>query len=116
MGLQILTNRDGDTAVFFNSTSMWAFGPVAQGDDAEIQLIVFQEWLPLRPELYADNDLERQWGKFKAEYYDAFMEWMGDETFSLDWQSVKEAMAEYQRALEEAHEPYQFEEPENPYK
>jgi len=103
MGLQILTNSSGDTASYYNSTVMWAFGPVASGEDARTQLIAFQQWLELRPENYSDEDLAKQWSKFNAEYLPGFKAWMADRWDEVDWKTVESLMCDYQEALEESH-------------
>jgi hypothetical protein len=102
MGLQILSNRDGDTACFYNSTTDWAFGPISRGSDGDIKLIVFSKWLDRRPEQYTDEDLAMQWSQFSAEYYEGFKAWTGD-IECICWENVSEWMGNYIQALEESH-------------
>jgi ferric-dicitrate binding protein FerR (iron transport regulator) len=103
MGLQILKNRAEDTACFYTSVTDWAFGPIARGEDAEAQLIVFTEWLEARPEHYDDYELARLWSKFGAEYLPGFKSWMADRYEEIDWNNVKQWTSDYQQALEESH-------------
>lgn len=114
MSLQIIHSKGMNVAAFYNTTSNWAFGPVAEGEDAEIQLIVFQEWLELRPEQYEADHLEREWGKFTNEYMPGFKEWCADIWDEITWRTVRTAMDGYRQAQEDAHEGYKFEGPVGP--
>ena len=68
MGCRIIVaNGEGDSigAVFYCSTTMWAFGPV-MGSYEEASL--FEKWLPQDPRQYKDNELEGKYSDFRKEY------------------------------------------------
>lgn len=61
MGVRILEGKNRN-AVFYCSTSDWAFGPVMESaEEAE----AFAKWLPQDPRVYSDNDLESKYLTFK---------------------------------------------------
>lgn len=61
MGCRILEVKDG-RAVFYCSSSDWAFGPVMEStEEAE----AFAKWLPLDPRTYEDNKLESLYCDFR---------------------------------------------------
>lgn len=105
MSLQIIHDIRKGQACFQNTVTEWAFGPVAQGDDADIQLIVFSEWLDIRPEHYHSAHLEREWNRFKREYLAGFKEWMADRWEEIDWTNVGKWASHHRIAQEEAHAP-----------
>jgi len=66
MGVRIIESRDGSMAAIYCSTSMWAFGPVFLGDDADADARAFLSWLPQDARKYTDNELERKYGEWLA--------------------------------------------------
>ena len=69
MGCRIIQGvQGGDSrgrAVFYCSTSEWAFGPVMNGyEEAE----AFLEWLPGDPRGYSSVELEKRYGEFRKQY------------------------------------------------
>jgi hypothetical protein len=69
MSCDILNNEQDDQAVFFCNTSDWAFGPVMMPlpdyeNSAYETARAFEEWLPLDPRRYSDNDLANKWSEF----------------------------------------------------
>jgi len=78
MGVRILIDKDSGQAVFYCSTTDWAFGPLMR--DADVAE-TFLNWLAEDPRLLVDHDLESKWTDFlmkrmscpkcgKAEYDD----------------------------------------------
>lgn len=70
MAVEILRNDSGDTACMFCTTSMWAFGPVFQGNDAGKEAVAFLAWClqdSLRgdPRMMSDKDLENARSYFR---------------------------------------------------
>lgn len=45
MSIEILHDAEGDVAVFTDSVTGWAFGPVIGGPDADDKAAHFEEWL-----------------------------------------------------------------------
>lgn len=63
MGCRILDGGE-DGAVFYCSTSDWAFGPVfASAEDAE----KFQEWLTCDPRALSEQDLQARYSDWLKE-------------------------------------------------
>jgi len=63
MACRILVDRDNDEmAVFYCSTTMWAFGPIMDGWD---EAAAFLNWLPTDPREYTDAELETQYCVFR---------------------------------------------------
>ncbi len=67
MGCKILEAKDGSgmngAAVFYCSSSMWAFGPVMESvPEAE----AFSKWLPGDPRTYEANTLEQKYFEFRS--------------------------------------------------
>ena len=52
-------------ACLYCSTTSWAFGPVALGDDAREMLEAFCQWETEDPRTYNDSGLESRWTKFR---------------------------------------------------
>lgn len=67
MSVRILESAGGRYAALYDSGSMWAFGPVAHGDDAADQLRAFLKWLPEDARTYSEADLELAYIKWRAE-------------------------------------------------
>jgi hypothetical protein len=68
MGCRIIVaNGEGDSngAVFYCSTTMWAFGPVM---DSFGEAVLFEKWLPEDPRSYQDKELESKYSDFRKEY------------------------------------------------
>lgn len=62
MACKILEAKDG-SAIFYCSSSMWAFGPVMESvEEAE----AFAKWLPGDPRTYEDNKLEAKYYEFRT--------------------------------------------------
>lgn len=72
VGLRVLASPGGE-ACWYNSTSMWAFGPVVSpqdGHDGCELLTVCVRWLDRRPEELTDSELEVAWSRFLAWWHD----------------------------------------------
>lgn len=66
MGINILSNKEDDAAVFYHSSSEWAFGPVMPNlDSAEAFLKTFDRSTDIV--LMGDAELEKLWNKFRNE-------------------------------------------------
>ncbi len=64
MGVRILEDRKSGEAVFYCSTTDWAFGPVMKdGETAE----AFFKWLNTDPRLMTDSQLEGRWVEFNQQ-------------------------------------------------
>ena len=67
MSCNVLHDAERGLACLFCTTTDWAFGPVAYGDDAEEQMLAFTSWLPCDPREYANNDLECKWSEWRSD-------------------------------------------------
>lgn len=67
MSVCTLTDRDSGEAVFYCSTSGWAFGPVM--DNYEVAEAFLQS-LPSDPRNYSDKELGEAWTSFRGERVD----------------------------------------------
>jgi len=62
VGIQILANPE-QGAVFYSSSTEWAFGPVMQ--DADVAEAFLRHLRPADPRLLDDVELERRWNTFQ---------------------------------------------------
>lgn len=68
MSCGIISNEDDTQAVFYCTSSDWAFGPVMDDlpayHSAYETADAFREWLPLDPRSYDAATLEKKWCEF----------------------------------------------------
>jgi len=88
MGVRILYDAENKHACLYCSTTDWAFGPVACGDDAREQLEAFCIWEPDDPRKYSDHELESAWSKFQ-QFWDQFNKDHRDEILGANYQQLK---------------------------
>ena len=62
MGCRIMEDRESGNAVFYCSTSMWAFGPVMESPEEAER---FLKWLVVDPRRLTDKDLEQKYCDFR---------------------------------------------------
>ena len=69
MAVQIMSNRDGSTAIMFCNTTGWAFGPVNRSEEynASQELWMFINNLPRDAREYSSKCLESKYSKFRSE-------------------------------------------------
>lgn len=63
----IVANEQGDSrgTVFYDSVTMWAFGPVMKSwEEANL----FHNWLPNDPRSYSDKEMENLYSRFSLIY------------------------------------------------
>lgn len=61
MGIHVLEDRESGQAVFFCSTSDWAFGPVMPSPE---HARAFLKWLASDPRHFSDGELGLRWCDF----------------------------------------------------
>lgn len=66
MGLRILHDEKNNQACFYCSTSDWAFGPVAYGENAIEDLESFSKFIKLDARTLSDKELESKWFEFRS--------------------------------------------------
>jgi hypothetical protein len=72
MGCRILTARDGH-AVFYCSTTGWAFGPVMPSEEVAED---FYHWLYVDPRtITPESELEKKWSEYCSLAHDDNDEW-----------------------------------------
>ena len=83
MGCRILEGKDSG-AVFYCSTSDWAFGPLMNDyDEAES----FLKWLKIDPRTLSENELEKKYVDFqteRSERYEALQDTVEDRANDYD--------------------------------
>lgn len=67
MSVDIVHDSENDVAVLFCDTSMWAFGPVIRGPDADEKAHAFLAWFGADPRLLEQDEFEQLWGRFLLE-------------------------------------------------
>ena len=68
MGLRIIHDERNQHACMYCSTSEWAFGPVAYGENALKKLEAFQRFLGVDARRLRMDELERKWSEFFIKY------------------------------------------------
>lgn len=74
MGLHILEERMNDVggcrAVFYCSTSDWAFGPLMPSIEVAEAFLAWMDKRAIRPRILHDHELNELWHEFQAEHID----------------------------------------------
>lgn len=64
MGCRILEDRESGNAVFYCSTTGWAFGPLMEDGEQAERFLKYLD--PIDPRSLADKDLETRYSEFLA--------------------------------------------------